>query len=172
MQCGYIINNRHVIWLQVYADDPDIGNNSKLFYSVKGDFIYTSGLQDKFKDDPFVVDEASGVIVTNVYFSSDMNGHIEFKVKVTDINVLHEDVADVSVSDFDTSVSYIDALNPHDTAHFQAKGMPRAFKTTFMMLKLWNIYARLFHLFILVEYLVWEQNVTLFENWWGGYCIL
>ena len=83
---------------QVYARDPDIGNNSKLSYFVKGSFVYTPGLQDKFKDDPFIVQKDSGVVVTNVYFASDMDGHIEFKVKVTDTNPVHEDTADVSVS--------------------------------------------------------------------------
>ena len=47
---------------------------------------------------PFTQGEEDGMVRTNIYFQSDMQGYIDFEVKVLDSNPGHVDKANVSVS--------------------------------------------------------------------------
>ena len=56
-----------------------------------------SRLRERGDDVPFSLGERDGIIRTNIYFQSDMQGYIEFEVKVEDNNPLHFHVSNMSV---------------------------------------------------------------------------
>ncbi len=93
------LHHKFIIFIfQDYASDPDFGDNAKIFYHIDGPMSFSSELQGRFDTPPFSLGIVDGIIRTDVYFQDDMQGYIQFKVNITDVNPEHVDEADISVS--------------------------------------------------------------------------
>ena len=89
---------------QDYSFDLDIGNNSVMSYYIEPPFNYSeplgTQLRQRGEKEPFTLWERDGVLRTNIYFQTNMQGYINFMVYVNDSDAKHFDRTNVSVSCF------------------------------------------------------------------------